>query len=120
MLKTDPGVITHQHLSNPVGAKEAKPFAFPLTSHYVGVTEKDFIPLSEVLDSELEEMEDASHYAPWSWSDLGQATSLGMSVSSSVKENRSCVLEAICMSHSAFHTEMNLILVSIPSSPFST
>lgn len=37
MLKMGPGVVKHQYFSNPMGEKEAKPFALPSTSCYVEV-----------------------------------------------------------------------------------
>lgn len=66
-------------------------------------------------------MDDVADSAPWPWPVLGQATrSLGMSVCSPVKENRSYLPEAVVVSRTAFLAEMNLILASVLSSLFST
>lgn len=103
---------------HPVGKKEARPFMPPWTHHDAGVKEIDRIPLPENAGLGAGE-KDVSNSAAWLWSDLGQVTrSLGMSVSSPVKENRPP--EALFMSGSASHANMNLILVSIPLSLFST
>lgn len=47
VLKTDPGFVKHQYLSNPMGAEEAKFFTLPLTNDYMGVKEVDYISFSE-------------------------------------------------------------------------
>lgn len=101
------------------GEKEARPFTYPFTQHDAGVKEIDCTSFPENAGLGAGDMDDVSNSAAWLWSDLGQVTwSLGMSVSSPLKENRPP--GAVYMSCSASHANMNLILVSIPLSLFST
>lgn len=53
MFKTYPGVVKHQYLSNPMGARKPSPLLLPLTNHYEGVKEMGYIPFSENAGEEM-------------------------------------------------------------------